>query len=209
MVFNVGLIGCLSLVDASSLKIFLAISSRDTLKANLSCHAAGTTRTFSSTPLNRTQPSSASASSTPPPPSSPPRQPLSEDILTIPNLLTMLRLALTPYIGYLVATHNFVPACTLLFIASITDLLDGWIARKTGKYTVFGSIADPAADKALVTTMVISLALSGMLPWTVATIILGRDVALVISAFVISTPTSSTTTSEATVPEVVEETRQP
>lgn len=97
----------------------------------------------------------------------------------------MLRLALTPYIGYLVATHQFVPACALLFFASITDLLDGWLARKTGKYTVFGSIADPAADKALVTTMVISLAMSGMLPWTVATIILGRDVALVISAFII------------------------
>lgn len=103
----------------------------------------------------------------------------------MPNLLTMLRLALTPYIGYLVATHHFVPACTLLFFASITDLLDGWIARRTGKYTVFGSIADPAADKALVTTMVISLAMSGMLPWSLASIILGRDVALVISAFII------------------------
>lgn len=77
------------------------------------------------------------------------------------------------------------PACTLLFLASITDLLDGWLARRTGKYTVFGSIADPAADKALVTTMVISLAVSGMLPWPLATVILGRDVALVISAFVI------------------------
>lgn len=97
----------------------------------------------------------------------------------------MLRLALTPYIGYLVATHHFVPACTLLFIASITDLLDGWLARRTGKYTVFGSIADPAADKALVTTMVISLAMSGMLPWSIATVILARDVALVISAFII------------------------
>lgn len=97
----------------------------------------------------------------------------------------MLRLAVTPYIGYLVATHHFVPAVTLLFFASLTDLLDGYIARRTGKYTVFGSIADPAADKALVTTMVISLAMSGILPWTVASIILGRDIALVISAFII------------------------
>ncbi|ETS61709.1 hypothetical protein PaG_04212 [Moesziomyces aphidis] len=110
---------------------------------------------------------------------------LSEDLLTLPNVLTMLRLALTPYIGYLVATHQFAPACVLLFVASITDVLDGWLARRTGKYTVFGSIADPAADKALVTTMVVSLALSGMLPWPIATVILGRDVALVASAFVI------------------------
>lgn len=97
----------------------------------------------------------------------------------------MVRLGVTPYIGYLVATHQFVPACVLLFLASITDVLDGWLARKTGKYTVFGSIADPAADKALVTTMVISLAMSGMLPSSLAFIILGRDLALVTSAFVI------------------------
>lgn len=110
---------------------------------------------------------------------------MSEDIVTVPNLLTIVRLALTPYIGYLVCTAQFIPAVSLLFIAAITDLLDGWIARRSGKFTVFGSIADPAADKALVTTMVVSLAVSGMLPWTLAVIILGRDVALVISAFVI------------------------
>lgn len=100
-------------------------------------------------------------------------------------MLTISRLLITPYIGYLVSTHQFPLACSLLFVASLSDVLDGWLARRTGKYTVFGSIADPAADKALVTTMVISLAVSGMLPWTLATVILGRDVALVISAFVI------------------------
>ena len=100
-------------------------------------------------------------------------------------MLTISRLLATPYIGYLVATHQFVPACALLFVASLTDVLDGWIARRTRKYTVFGSIADPAADKALVTTMVISLAVSGMLPLSLTMIILGRDIALVVSAFVI------------------------
>ncbi|KAJ9475078.1 Cardiolipin synthase (CMP-forming) [Pseudozyma hubeiensis] len=122
----------------------------------------------------------------PAPTQAPPSKPaLSEDILTLPNLLTISRLLATPYIGYLVATHQFVPACTLLFVASLTDLLDGWLARRTNRYTVFGSIADPAADKALVTTMVISLAVSGMLPLSIAAIIIGRDVALVISAFII------------------------
>lgn len=142
-------------------------------------------RLFSSSSLSSSPSSSSSSSPATPPTPQPPKQPLSEDILTLPNLLTISRLLATPYIGYLVATHQFAHACTLLFIASITDLLDGWLARRTGKYTVFGSIADPAADKALVTTMVISLAVSGMLPWSLATIVLGRDVALVISAFVI------------------------
>ncbi|CBQ72420.1 related to CRD1-cardiolipin synthase [Sporisorium reilianum SRZ2] len=170
---------------ASSRKIWTASRSMPTLTRHSHPWTRDSlfvsTRTFSSSSLLSNTPASSSSSPSP----QPPKQPLSEDILTLPNLLTISRLLATPYIGYLVATHQFVPACTLLFLASVTDLLDGWLARRTGKYTVFGSIADPAADKALVTTMVISLALSGMLPWPLAAVILGRDVALVVSAFVI------------------------
>ncbi|PWN49758.1 hypothetical protein IE53DRAFT_387991 [Violaceomyces palustris] len=112
-----------------------------------------------------------------------PSTPLSEDILTIPNLLTMSRLLITPYIGYLVAQHQLGTALILLCFAGTTDLLDGQIARRTGKQTVFGSIADPAADKALMTTMVICLGAGGMMPWALVAVILSRDLALVVSAF--------------------------
>ena len=126
-------------------------------------------------------------------PSAPPTRPpglgqgqgLSEDIATLPNVLTISRLLMTPYIGHLVLTHELRSACAFLFVAAVTDLLDGWIARRTGKYTVFGSIADPAADKALMTTMVVTLGLSGMMPLPLMALILGRDAALVVSAFVI------------------------
>lgn len=61
--------------------------------------------------------------------------------------------------------------------------MDGWLARRFNMGTVFGSILDPAADKALMTTLTIALAVRGLLPVPLAILILGRDVALSISAF--------------------------
>ena len=116
--------------------------------------------------------------------SRPPPVKLSEDIVTVPNLLTMSRMALCPAIGWAVMTHQSPLALGLLGVAGCTDLLDGWIARRYGTQTVFGSIADPAADKLLMGTMVVSLGLGGAMPWPLVGLILGRDVFLVGLAFV-------------------------
>lgn len=61
-------------------------------------------------------------------------------------------------------------------------MLDGWIARKWNKQTVVGTVIDPMADKALMTILTVCLAVKGALPVWLAVIILGRDVALGISA---------------------------
>lgn len=121
----------------------------------------------------------------PPPPSTPapPAVALSEDILTLPNILTLSRMGLCPVIGWAVATHQAPLALGLLAVAGSTDLLDGWIARRYQSRTVLGSIADPAADKMLMATMVVSLGVSGAMPWPLALLILGRDVFLVGLAF--------------------------
>lgn len=76
-------------------------------------------------------------------------------------------------------------ALGLLAISGFTDLLDGFLARKFGSATVFGSIADPAADKALMTVMVGALAWRGLLPMPLVLLIIGRDIGLVLSAFLI------------------------
>lgn len=110
---------------------------------------------------------------------------LSEDILTIPNALTASRLLMVPVIGWMVVHGHMLPAAGLLFAAGVTDVLDGWIARRTGRLTVFGSVADPAADKGLMATMVICLGVSGLLPLPLVALILARDVGLILSAFVI------------------------
>lgn len=70
----------------------------------------------------------------------------------------------------------------LFAYAGITDLVDGWIARKWKLQTVVGTVIDPMADKTLMTILTVCLAIKGALPVWLAFIILGRDVGLAISA---------------------------
>jgi cardiolipin synthase (CMP-forming) len=85
-------------------------------------------------------------------------------------------------IGYLICTHHSFYATALFFYAGITDLLDGWIARRWNLQTVVGSVVDPMADKTLMTILVGSLAYTGSIPLPLATLILGRDVSLAVAA---------------------------
>ncbi|BGP24239.1 hypothetical protein JCM10295v2_003149 [Rhodotorula toruloides] len=106
-----------------------------------------------------------------------------ENIYTIPNALTVGRIIACPAVGYYILKGDLATATGLLFVAGVSDLLDGWLARRFNMGSVLGSILDPAADKLLMTTMVITLAMRDMLPLPLAVLILGRDVALSISAF--------------------------
>ncbi|KAF4975622.1 hypothetical protein FZEAL_7613 [Fusarium zealandicum] len=115
--------------------------------------------------------------------SSPPRAAvLHEDIYTLPNILTFTRLVAAPVIGYLVLHDQHAWAVGLFAYAGVTDLLDGWIARRWNRKTVVGTVIDPMADKILMTILTVCLAVKGALPLWVATIILGRDVGLGIAA---------------------------
>ncbi|KAG9018313.1 hypothetical protein FRB93_000016 [Tulasnella sp. JGI-2019a] len=108
---------------------------------------------------------------------------LRENIYTIPNFLTATRILACPVLGYSIAIGDFELASGLLVYAAATDLLDGWLARRFNMGTVLGTILDPAADKALMTTLTVTLAAGGMIPIPLAAIILGRDVALSFTAF--------------------------
>lgn len=105
-----------------------------------------------------------------------------ENIYTIPNILTFSRLIAAPFIGYTILHDHHAWALGLFAYAGITDLLDGWIARKWNQQTVVGTVIDPMADKTLVTILVVALATKGALPVWLAAIILGRDVGLGIAA---------------------------
>ena len=91
---------------------------------------------------------------------------LHEDIYTIPNFLTFTRLVAAPFVGYFVLHDNHAWAVGLFAYAGVTDLLDGWIARKWNRQTVVGTVIDPMADKALMTVLTICLAVKGALPST-------------------------------------------
>lgn len=121
-------------------------------------------------------------------PSSSPRLPPAttttrhENIYTVPNFLTVARLIASPFIGYLIVADQPGWAFSLLTAAAVTDLLDGWIARRWNLHTVVGSVIDPMADKVLMTVLAVSLAAQGGLPMWLAVLILGRDVGLGIAA---------------------------
>jgi len=97
------------------------------------------------------------------------------------NALTVLRLALVPiFVACLLAGGPGwrVVAFIAFGVASVTDLLDGRIARRRGLITDFGKIADPIADKALTGSALVVLSATGELPWWVTGVILFRELAV-------------------------------
>lgn len=97
------------------------------------------------------------------------------------NLLTALRLVLIPVFALFVILSELthpgwrVAAFFTFGVASATDLIDGWIARRFGLVTSFGKVADPIADKALTGTALILLSWYDAVPWWVTVVILGRE----------------------------------
>ncbi|WVQ82474.1 CDP-diacylglycerol-glycerol-3-phosphate 3-phosphatidyltransferase [Cryptococcus sp. DSM 104549] len=119
-------------------------------------------------------------------PTNPPKEEnrdLHESPYTIPNALTISRLLACPILGWTIVEGHMGWATGLLFASGVTDWLDGWLARRYNSFSVLGSILDPMADKALMTTLVVTLAWSGLLPVPLAVLIFGRDFALSMSAF--------------------------
>jgi CDP-diacylglycerol---glycerol-3-phosphate 3-phosphatidyltransferase len=102
---------------------------------------------------------------------------------TIPNLLTLLRLALIPvlvlvfYLPY--KWTNFAAALVFLF-AALTDWLDGWIARRFDQGSAFGAFLDPVADKLMVSTALFLIVQAHPTPWMAlwAAVIVGREIAV-------------------------------
>ena len=114
----------------------------------------------------------------------PRRTSIREDAINLPNLLTMLRIALIPVVLWLLADGtpkaNF--WATIVYIGTaLTDLIDGYLARKWGQISVLGKFLDPLADKLLVMATLVFLAYLGRLPFlgVVAVIIMvGRELSV-------------------------------
>jgi CDP-diacylglycerol--glycerol-3-phosphate 3-phosphatidyltransferase len=107
----------------------------------------------------------------------------------VANALTVLRLLLVPVFAILLfhddgqETVWRIWACVVFVLASVTDRLDGELARKRGLVTEFGKLADPIADKALVGTALVGLSALGELPWWVTVVILIREVGVTLLRF--------------------------
>ena len=104
--------------------------------------------------------------------------------MNVPNSLTILRILLIPvYVGFLVY-EQYDYALLVLFVAGVTDGLDGTIARVANQRTQLGAVLDPLADKLLLTTGFITLSFMHLIPLWVTILVVSRDLILMLGTVV-------------------------
>ncbi len=114
-----------------------------------------------------------------------PEKPANKRIWTVPNVLTMLRMALIPVYWVLMSQGKMIPALCTYLAASLTDLADGYIARKYNQITDFGKLMDPLADKLMVLSVMLSMILPmggrpAILPWPPFIVVLAKELLMVL-----------------------------
>jgi cardiolipin synthase len=100
------------------------------------------------------------------------------------NFFTLLRLLLTPVVLWAIVTGRDLAALAVFFLAAVTDVLDGWAARRLSEATAEGAYFDPVADKILMSGAFVALAAAGKAPWWSVWIVLGRDLYILLGAAV-------------------------
>jgi CDP-diacylglycerol--glycerol-3-phosphate 3-phosphatidyltransferase len=104
-------------------------------------------------------------------------------IWTIPNILTLIRIILIPVlvmVFYLLDEWSYQVSAAIFGIAALTDLLDGYLARRLNQSSPFGAFLDPVADKLMVAVALVLLVQDNPYPWFAvpAAIIIGREIAI-------------------------------
>lgn len=106
----------------------------------------------------------------------------------LPNALTLARLVCVPIVAVLLIVDDPLArdvAALVFLAAAITDFADGHLARRRGTTSDFGAIADPIADKALITVALVGLSLLGELPWWITLVILVRELGITVLRLVV------------------------
>ena len=103
----------------------------------------------------------------------------------IPNILTIIRFILIPFIFISVISKHFLLGLVLFTLSALTDILDGFIARKFNFITDIGKLIDPLADKLTQISLLLSLAILEILPWWIFIIVFIKELVIVISASVL------------------------
>jgi cardiolipin synthase len=106
-------------------------------------------------------------------------------IWTVPNQITLLRLGFIPIFLILISYEHYKWALIILIIAGLTDGIDGLLARKLNQKSALGAYLDPIADKLLLSSSFVILAMAKKVAWWLTLMVLSRDVLLLIVAAVI------------------------
>src|SRR6185369_4738568 len=105
--------------------------------------------------------------------------------VNLSNLLTLLRLALVPWIFRAILHGEHFTALAVFSGAALTDILDGAAARRFGWSTQVGADLDPIADKCLMSGVFLALALARIVPWWFVAVVFGRDIYILLAVGVL------------------------
>jgi cardiolipin synthase (CMP-forming) len=103
-------------------------------------------------------------------------------LFNLPNLFTLARLVLAPFVASDILHGRYVRAILLLVAAGCSDFVDGFLARRFESSTRMGAYFDPIADKVLLSVVYISLAVARTIPWWMVAVVFGRDVLILAMA---------------------------
>jgi cardiolipin synthase (CMP-forming) len=106
-------------------------------------------------------------------------------IWTVPNQITLLRLGFLPFFLILISYEEYRWALLVLVFVALTDAIDGFLARRLRQKSALGAYLDPIADKLLLSSSFIVLAMAKKIPWWVTILVLSRDILLLVVAGVI------------------------
>ncbi|MCX7843520.1 MAG: CDP-diacylglycerol--glycerol-3-phosphate 3-phosphatidyltransferase [Clostridia bacterium] len=102
--------------------------------------------------------------------------------MNLPNILTAIRFIIIPFFGYCLFTRQYYLAVFLFTMGGITDIMDGYIARKYNLVTSFGKLADPVADKLMQLTAFIILTLQGLIPIVFLIVVMAKETFMVLGS---------------------------
>ncbi len=100
----------------------------------------------------------------------------------VPNILTMFRFVLIPFIFISIIQSNYIAAFVLLTISGITDILDGFIARKFNFITNFGKLIDPLSDKATQLSVLAALCIENIIPLWILFVVFLKEIIMIAGA---------------------------
>ena len=103
-------------------------------------------------------------------------------VLNVPNIITLIRLGLVPAMAYYLTDEAYEIALPIFLVAALSDLADGYIARKFKLVSTFGATLDPIADKLSMLVATVLLAWQTLLPIWLAVAIVARDIIIVVGA---------------------------
>ncbi len=105
--------------------------------------------------------------------------------MTIPNIITIARLLIVPLVIVMILQGRWTPAFVLFVLAGVSDAVDGFIARRFDMQSELGAYIDALADKALLVSIYVTLAVVGVLPAWLAVVVVSRDV-MIVAAILLS-----------------------